>query len=177
MTTYNPKAVANWFLDRAEFDGETLSPMKLQKLVYLAHGWRLGLRGEPLLNEEVQAWDYGPVVSSLYHEFKDFGASPITRRAISMEMGPGGEWRAVTPGVPPTDKDEIALLERIWEVYRGYSGSQLSTMTHKAGSPWSITRDRMDKRLRSTVISNTEIQEGFEALAKRNRSANESRRA
>jgi len=44
--------------------------MKLQKLVYYAHGWHLALNNEPLIDEQVECWQYGPVISSLFHEFK-----------------------------------------------------------------------------------------------------------
>jgi uncharacterized phage-associated protein len=53
---FDSKAVANEFLKLAEQDGVKLSPMKLLKLVYFAHGWHLALKGEPLLNERVEAW-------------------------------------------------------------------------------------------------------------------------
>ena len=62
---YSAKAVANYFLARAKESGETLSPMKLQKLIYFAHGWHLAVFDAPLLDEEVQAWDYGPASNRL----------------------------------------------------------------------------------------------------------------
>jgi len=46
---YDAKIVANYFLDLADRDHVFVSPLKLQKLVYLAHGWSLALRGRPLL--------------------------------------------------------------------------------------------------------------------------------
>jgi hypothetical protein len=33
-------AIANYFIDKALEDDRELTPMKLIKLVYLAHGWR-----------------------------------------------------------------------------------------------------------------------------------------
>ena len=79
------KAVANYFLDIAERDGKTLNPMKLQKLVYIAHGWHLAIRRRPLIRESVEAWKYGPVIADLYHEFKKFGNMPITERATEIK--------------------------------------------------------------------------------------------
>src|SRR5947209_3400405 len=82
---YDAKAIANYFLDLAEAEAKSLTPMKLQKLVYYAHGWHLALTGRPLLDEEIQAWSFGPVIRSLYNEFREFGAEPITRRACLVE--------------------------------------------------------------------------------------------
>ncbi len=52
------KLVANYFLKKAAAEGVTLDPMKLQKLVYIAHGWHLGLLGAPLLRSPIEAWTY-----------------------------------------------------------------------------------------------------------------------
>ena len=82
---FSAKAVANVFLELADAAKQTLTPMKLQKLVYYAHGWYLGLTGRPLLDELIQAWSFGPVVRSLYNEFKEFGADPITHKATTIE--------------------------------------------------------------------------------------------
>ena len=51
--------------------------MKIIKLVYIAHGHYLAKNDSPLFTEKVEAWDYGPVIPSLYHEFKIYGAFPI----------------------------------------------------------------------------------------------------
>lgn len=57
-----------------------ISNLKLQKLMYFVEGIYLLINGKEnsLLDEEFQAWDYGPVIPSVYHEFKGNGASSIT---------------------------------------------------------------------------------------------------
>src|SRR3977135_2921517 len=84
--SFDAKAVANFFLDLAKAEGQPLTPMKLQKLVYYPHGWRLGIVGKALLNEQIEAWEFGPVIPSLYHEFKEFGDQPITRKARKIKL-------------------------------------------------------------------------------------------
>ena len=61
-TPYTAKAIANYFLKhRKRFKRKgPITQMKLHKLVYFAHGWHLALKGEPLIDETLQAWDYGP---------------------------------------------------------------------------------------------------------------------
>ena len=49
------------------------TPMHVLKLTYLCHGWMLGIYDHALINEPVEAWQYGPVVPSLYHKYKKFG--------------------------------------------------------------------------------------------------------
>jgi uncharacterized phage-associated protein len=83
---YDSKAVANYFLDCAQRSSKKLDPMQIQKLVYFAHGWRLAAIGAALIDEMVEAWRYGPVIPSLYHEFKSFGKNPITRKASNLKL-------------------------------------------------------------------------------------------
>jgi uncharacterized phage-associated protein len=59
---YPAAAIANEFIKVAKRNGVLLTPMKLQKLVYFAHGWYLALLGKPLINEPVEAWKFGPVI-------------------------------------------------------------------------------------------------------------------
>jgi len=154
---YDAKAIANYLLDMAEAAGQALTPMKLQKLVYFAHGWHLGLTGEPLLDEQVQAWSFGPVVRSLYDAFREFGADPIPRKALIFEPLGGLKVRVKAPSLAESvsvDKDLAELfLTRIWEVYGGYSASQLSNMTHAPGTPW----DRVSKHYGGNIPKHTTI--------------------
>ena len=133
---YDTKAVANYFIDYAEQNGESLTPMKLQKLIYFAHGWHLALTdGEKLINEMVEAWDYGPVIPSLYNEFREFGRYPITRKAKHSSFR-GTKLISEEPYLPDEANFAKELLKKIWDVYGGYNGVQLSNVAHENGSPW-----------------------------------------
>jgi uncharacterized phage-associated protein len=137
---YSAKAVANHFLDLAEATGQTISPMKIQKLVYFAHGWHLAVLNAPLINEQVEAWKYGPVIRTLYHAFKGFGNQPIQGRATSYKLiqKPKLRIRVTTPKIPISDETEGTrdLLTKVWDVYARYSAVQLSNLTHSPGTPW-----------------------------------------
>lgn len=114
--------VANRFLELARAEGKTIDPLKLQKLVYLAHGWELAFTGQPLVAEQFEAWRYGPVCPPLYRAYKQFGASPIP--APSTNMG-------------PLDDNSEHWIKEAWRVYGDRTGMNLSDMTHEAGSAWS----------------------------------------
>src|ERR1700689_5397887 len=77
---YPASAIANELIKLSlQKTNSGLSPMKVQKLVYFAHGWYLALTGgRPMINEPVEAWKFGPVVPSLYYELKKYGETPIT---------------------------------------------------------------------------------------------------
>ena len=132
---YSAKAVANYFLKKGH-----LTQMKLHKLIYYAHGWHLGLRGKPLLNETLEAWRYGPVVPTIYREFRDFGADPIKR--LATEFDPHAPDFYSAPEVDSSDSFVRSLLARVWKVYGRRSAAVLSGLTHQEGSPWTLTRKR-----------------------------------
>ena len=79
MTIYghDAKRVAEYILWLANRDRNPLTPMQVLKLVYICHGWMLGLTGRPLIRESAQAWTYGPVVPSVYHQYKTWGGNSI----------------------------------------------------------------------------------------------------
>lgn len=132
---YSPKAVANFFLEFAASKGESISPMKLQKLVYYAHGWYLGYTKQPLINEAIEAWQYGPVIPSLYHEFKQFGSVGIKSKATEFDSS-SFDFVEVQP---PQEESIKKFLSNVWNSYGKYTGTKLSEMTHAEGSPWEHT--------------------------------------
>ena len=163
---YSPEAVANAFLEIAERAGVAISPMKIQKLVYFAHGWHLAINGTPLINAPIHAWRYGPVIESLYGQFRDFGNDAITRRAVGVRGLPDGNIELYEPTISPTDYDRSKLVQRIWEVYGDYTAIQLSNMTHEPRTPWHqvTTRYPLSSRVRVTIPDDL-IREYFARLA------------
>lgn len=161
---HSPIAVANSFIDIARRNGVGITPMKLQKLVYYAHGWSLGILGEPLIDGVIEAWKYGPVIDSIYHEFKHYGSDEITQPATVFDFG---SFELIEPRIEG-DETSLSLIAKVWDEYGRYSAITLSSMTHAAGSPWEISREGRDEA-RSVPISNEVIRDYFEKLAVRNR--------
>ena len=114
----------------------------MQKLVYFAHGWHLALFDAPLLREEVQAWKFGPVISSLYQQFKMYGSGPILRPAVVWTQGVCVPASLEREGSADDVANAEAVINRVWEQYNPYSASQLTSLTHSPDSPWSVTPDK-----------------------------------
>jgi uncharacterized phage-associated protein len=134
---YDSRAVANYFLALGKRDGQCIEPMKIQKLVYFAHGWNLAIFSEPLIEDKIEAWRWGPVIPALYHSFKEFGSGPITRAAVDWNWD-----HFVEPSIDRKEegaKRSISLIERIWLEYGRFTGIKLSNMTHEPGTPWDQT--------------------------------------
>jgi uncharacterized phage-associated protein len=75
---YSAKQVAEWILWLAAQKGIRLSPMQLQKHLYYAQGYSLGMTGDKLFGEPIYAWEHGPVVREVFHHYRRFGANKIT---------------------------------------------------------------------------------------------------
>jgi uncharacterized phage-associated protein len=158
--------VANCLLNLAEIESKPITPMKLQKLVYLCHGWHLGIVGEPLIDESVRVWRYGPVIQSLYHEFKEFGSSPIIGKRVLKPFSSNGD-SSCEPDLLGNKTDaEIAaqhLIQAVWRAYRDFSALQLSAMTHEPGTPWSIVKEAVERGERNSMEIDDELIGGYYA--------------
>lgn len=128
---YDAIAVANTILQKAQDENISVDPMKLQKLIYFAHGWHLAIYDKPLINEPIQAWEYGPVISSIYHMFKKYGAQPITDSIRDVKDNT----------ISHIENEEVLrFLDNFLKIYGGLSAIELSNMSHLADSPWNRTR-------------------------------------
>lgn len=149
MGTHKSLAVAQHMIERCAEDGDpAVTPMQLIKLVYVAHGYMLGLHGRPLLDEAVQAWQYGPVVPSVYQAVKKFQSAPVTA------VPNGGSPVAFT-------NDELTVMNTVAKTYGKCSGIVLSSATHRPGTPWTMTWSASGK---NAPISNDLIESFYRDL-------------
>lgn len=128
---YDSLIIAKFFIDIAIKQGKPISPLKLQKLVYYAVGWYAGYTGRRLLDEEVKAWPYGPIIASIYHEFTHLGNDPITAKDVRFGV--------IDTGTPLFDQSLVDFMTGVWSAYCSFSDIQLSEMTKADGSPWATT--------------------------------------
>ena len=158
---YTPQHVANYFLDRAEAEGRPMSQLKLMKLVYIAYGWYLALTGKKLFCEDIQAWQHGPVIRSLYDELKHFGRSFIVGRTSEFDYE---TFERTEPEVPATDTDTRVVLDKVWAAYKRFSGWQLREKTHESGTPWSLV---YNPDVRDQIIPDETIRPHFLAIIRK----------
>lgn len=145
-------AVARYLVERAAEFNRVLSPMKLIKLVYMAHGWMLGLYGRPLVREEVEAWQYGPVIPELYQRVKKFRTRPVPIDGL-----------ASNEDAADFDAREKKLLDQVHDIYGKHTAIKLSQMTHSENTPWEMIWNNSG---RSGVIPNDVIEEHYSNLYK-----------
>ena len=162
---YSAIAVANAFIEKAKLRGITnLTPMKLQKLVFYAHSWCLVMNNKPLVKDKIFAWPYGPVIESIYHEFKGNGSNNITSPGTEFvwDNDPNATVLAkyVAPKIPESDKDTYSLIDAILDVYGNETAIYLSNLTHRPGSAWAETQEQhRGGSVKNFVIPNEVIKE------------------
>ncbi|MEM9216868.1 MAG: type II toxin-antitoxin system antitoxin SocA domain-containing protein [Cyanobacteria bacterium P01_F01_bin.150] len=133
-------------IHREAFD-ESPSPMKLQKLCYYAQGYSLA-EGEELFPENFQAWQHGPVIPELYHQYKHF------------------QWRQINDDFDLPEYDSISFLQDIVSAYGRYDGAALSTMTHRE-QPWIDARGDLGELEGCTeIISKDSLRSYFSSKLK-----------
>lgn len=115
--------VARFLLAMAEGDdgGENLSNLKLQKLLYYAQGAHLALHDKPLFSDNIKAWQHGPVVPQVWHDYKGYGAGEIAEE-IDEDFS----------DFPTEAKD---VLAEVYDVFGQFSAWKLRNMTHNE-APW-----------------------------------------
>lgn len=120
--------ISNYFIRLGIINNRPISNKKLQKLVYYSQAWSLALYGQPLFEEDIQAWVHGPVIPSLYQKYKNYQFHPITNYQLLEE----------TPRLNCAE-----LLDEIWDIYGKYDSNYLESLTHRE-TPWINARAHLE---------------------------------
>jgi uncharacterized phage-associated protein len=129
---YDAREVANYLLDYADKRSIRLTQMTLLKLLYFCHGWYLFYKKQPLIKNDFEAWENGPVVRVVRDAFKRHGRQPITSRAQKFDLDQG----IMVPVRPWMFVEDGQFIEKIFEAYQGFGPWELRDKTHEPGSPW-----------------------------------------
>jgi len=161
--SYDARHVANFLLDDGDENKIGISPLALQKILFFSHGWHLCLHGQPLIENEFEAWPYGPVVPIVWREFKSFRSHAITQRALFLDPFTGD--RAGRIYFLP---DHIqAFLSVLLRFYSQFPAEVLSDLSHNVGMPWRTVREKMRTSANlGGVIENDLILEAFHSFQK-----------
>lgn len=124
-----------------------MTDLKLQKLLYLANMIHLGRHNTPLVDENFEAWMYGPVIPSLYRLLKKFGSNPITINVGSVEN---------------MKCEECKTLEDVWKSLGEKEGWELVDLTHKFNGAWNKNYDPA----RTAIISHEDILDEYNATCR-----------
>lgn len=142
------QAVCNSLLKKSFEENISITPMKLQKLLYFVYREYLQKYSIELFTERFEVWQYGPVLPSVYSEFRSFHSSRITQFAKNANgsatvVSENGSGRVV-----------IDVINTVWNRYKYYSGIELSKLTHKPGTAWYKAFVQKESTLKMQDIKN-----------------------
>lgn len=125
-----------------------LEQLQLQALVYIAHGWRLALTGEPLTGNRPVVARFGPEYERIAHALRGRGLNDVRPRDLPL------------PDLSVLDVEELDLITSVVDTHGSLNASQLATITRDEQSPWC---QRIETGL-GREIGHNEIRRQFEAF-------------
>lgn len=153
--SYSASLVASAFVKKGIEEGNFVTQMKLQKMVYFAHGYHLAKFDRPLVAETFEAWKYGPVIPVIYKTYRFYGSGRIT----DLTLANNGYENLLDAGV--LDEKAMEAVNYTWQVTKNLSAISLSAWSHTSDAPWAKVYNPNET---STVINNASIREYFKTL-------------
>lgn len=124
--------VAKYIIGKCTADQCPISNLQLQKILYYVQLHYLQKTGQPLFGDEIEAWQFGPVVRAVYDRYCGFGSLPLKLDYT------------VFLGIDTREIDRIIVEKRSKKPW------DLVEETHAPGKAWSrIYRDGIGNK---TVI-------------------------
>ena len=112
--------IAKYIIDKCTKDNCPISNLQLQKILYYIQREFLQ-QGEIAFPEEIEAWQFGPVVPEVYRQYCGFGALPIRMRyMVRIEL------------------DDIRMINPIIEKKRILTPWDMVSDTHSSGKAWDL---------------------------------------
>ncbi len=112
--------LAHYVLQYTTRRKKRITHLQLQKVLYYIQGYHLREFGEPLFEDKIYAWPYGPVVKSVYAHYFIYGALPLQVSEIK-ELH--------------VDEKQKTLINRVVEDKTQFRAAQLVAATHSE-APW-----------------------------------------
>lgn len=139
---YDPLDIAEYIIKYENAHDHCINNLKLQKILYFLQAEFLVTTGKTLFKEHLIAWDWGPVVMSVYNNYKIYAGASIYVNPNSYR----NEY------IDPAHQEVIdVMLEHI----RPYSAWQLTQICHNQ-TPFKNARARWNN-----VISLCELRDFF----------------
>ena len=119
---YNVLDIAQYIIQKYNEQNICINNLKLQKILYFIQAEFLVATNQPCFCDEIQAWNFGPVIPTVYREYAAFGSTNI-------------------PYFKKTDvqylfhKKDIKLIDDITNQCSKYSSSSLTDITMNQ-TPW-----------------------------------------
>ena len=119
---YPVERIAKYIIKYSSENLKYVSNLRLQKILYFVQAEFLVSKNEPCFREDIYAWQYGPVVPSVYNKYRIFGSMSIPAEETDLDS------------YKILDDDKFIINEVVDECNK-YSTTYLVQLTHEQ-KPW-----------------------------------------
>ncbi len=117
---YEAIEIAKYIINKCTVDGCPVSNLQIQKILYFLQKHYLQNENTVLFYDDIEAWQFGPVVPEVYYKYCGYGSMRIHRLYNNYTI---------------TDIDR-EKIDTIVEDKRNKRPWELVAETHNAGSAW-----------------------------------------
>ncbi len=145
------RGIANLILDNFDSQKFAITNLKINKLLFFAHGLHSVRFTTKLIRNHIEAWDNGPVVKVVYDAFKSNGRDWIRDRATTFDYHQNAPTKVSYEAL---SDEQMRFVIRVTDHYVRLSSSELVAMTHEPGTPWHLAfheKKGADDRLRNRI--------------------------
>ena len=119
---YKAMELSTYIVSKCIKEDCPISNLQLQKILYYIQKAFLD-RGDRAFSDNIEAWQFGPVVPNVYYHYCGYGAMPISFSSIKYDVA----------------KEDKQLIDSIVESKRVLAPWDLVEETHKKGGAWDKT--------------------------------------
>ena len=84
---YTALNIAKYIINKCIEIGRPISNLQLQKILYYVQGAYIeNTNGDLLFGDDIEAWQYGPVIPSVYYEFNIYSSSNISNKQEDIDV-------------------------------------------------------------------------------------------
>ena len=116
---YKAMELSTYIVSKCIKEDCPISNLQLQKILYYIQKAFLD-RGDRAFSDNIEAWQFGPVVPNVYDHYCGYGAMPISFSSIKYDVA----------------KEDKQLIDSIVESKRVLAPWDLVEETHKKGGAW-----------------------------------------
>ena len=124
--------IAKYIIDKCFKDNSPITNLRLQKILYFVQLEAYSKCKRPAFEEDIEAWQFGPVVPIVYYEYCNYVGMPIL------------EYYNVTDDIDVEIKNAI---DDVISKYAKFTVWDLVNLTHAEGTPWKETYVSYEKRV------------------------------
>lgn len=121
--THTADDVARYIISKCTEENKAISNLQLQKILYYVQAAFLTQRMCALFRDDIEAWQFGPVVRNVYREYCGYGAAAIYERKKPEKT---------------FSVEEKSLIDQVVAKKLNMTPWKLVEDTHAKGKPWDL---------------------------------------